>query len=324
MRERLDDRSLCLDLKPVVALARRSRDLASASSMANHRLPSALILVVALCCTILFPALCRAQENSDTEAAAPKGDAEGCADLAAFARLATSTIVSCNTGDSVQVTMPLKPDAQGYARQKLVRGAYEYREYQISQADQQEQAFDNLMQLLPIAGFTVKYSMSPSTITARKDNVWVLVNISGEFYNVSFVATKEDAWTPVTDVEGISREMQARSRVAIYGVEFSPDNQAVTEHKPQILDEVVNYLKANPRLAVAIESHKMSPIGSAEVDQEITRKRAQAVVAWLEAHGIAAARLQPKALGRSKPITENDTPLEIQQNERIELAKPTS
>jgi outer membrane protein OmpA-like peptidoglycan-associated protein len=69
-----------------------------------------------------------------------------------------------------------------------------------------------------------------------------------------------------------------------------------------------------------VESHKMSEDGNPEDDQEITQKRATAIVAWLEAHGIATGRLQPKGLGRSKPVTENDTPLEIQRNERIELA----
>jgi outer membrane protein OmpA-like peptidoglycan-associated protein len=219
--------------------------------------------------------------------------------------------------------MPLQPDGRGYARQKVVRGAYEFREYQIFQQDQQEQAFENLMQLLPIAGFVVKYSSSPSTITARKDNAWILVNISGELYNVNFVAAKDDSWAPVKDMEEISREMQASSRVALYGIEFSQNNDAITD-KPGILGEVANYLKANPRMAVVIESHKVSPGGSAASDLEVTRKRGQAVVVWLEAHGIAAGRLQSKALGRSRPITENDTPLEIQRNERIELAKPAS
>ena len=73
-----------------------------------------------------------------------------------------------------------------------------------------------------------------------------------------------------------------------------------------------------------VESHKMSANGNAEGDQEITGKHAKAAVAWLEAHGIAAGRLHPKGLGRSKPIAENDTAPEIQINERIELVKAGS
>lgn len=115
--------------------------------------------------------------------------------------------------------------------------------------------------------------------------------------------------------------METHNRVAIYGIEFSPDNQAVVEENSKILGEVLMYLKGNSGLTIDVESYKSSINGSAEDDQEITRKRAQAVAGWLETHGIAAVRLQPKAFGRNKPITENDTPMEVQRNERIELAK---
>jgi outer membrane protein OmpA-like peptidoglycan-associated protein len=138
---------------------------------------------------------------------------------------------------------------------------------------------------------------------------------------VSVVRSKEEPWTPVRNAQEISREMEAHKRVAIYGIEFSPDNQSVIEENSKILGEVLTYIKGNPGLAIIVESHKTSTNGNAEDDQEITRRRAKAVADWLETHGVAAGRLQPKAVGRNKPITENDTPQEIQRNERIELAK---
>jgi outer membrane protein OmpA-like peptidoglycan-associated protein len=267
-----------------------------------------------------FPALCSAQEEPSAENAEPKVDAEGCSDLTVFPKLPASIIESCQGGNSYAISMPLKPDAQGYAREKRVRGSYEFRTYQLLQADQQEEAFDNLMQLLPIAGFTVKYSISPTTITARKEDIWILIQISGGFYNATVVNANEETWIPVKDADGISRGMQEHYRAAIYGIQFSEDNQTVLEENSRILGEILKYLKANPGLAIVVESHKMSEDGNPEDDQEITQKRATAIVAWLEAHGIATGRLQPKGLGRSKPVTENDTPLEIQRNERIELA----
>jgi outer membrane protein OmpA-like peptidoglycan-associated protein len=281
--------------------------------MAAHRLSFALVLGIALTCSIHRPAPCLAQESE------PNVDAAGCPDVI-FPKLAGSVVVSCRRGDSVEVTMPLKPDAQGFAREKSVRGIYEFREYQITRVDQQERAFENLMQMAPMAGFIVKYSASPSTITARNGDTWILINVSGDFYNVSVVRVKVEPWTPVKDAEGMSREMQTHSRVAIYGIEFSPYNQAVNEEDSKILIDVLRYIKENANLAVTVESHKFGTKGNAEDDLEITRKRANAVVGWLVAHGIAAGRLQSKALGRSKPVTENDTAIEIQRNERIVLA----
>lgn len=286
--------------------------------MAAHPFSSALVLGIAITCSILLPAPCLAQGSE------PNADAAGCPNLPIFPNLGASVVVSCRREDSVAVTMPLKPDAQGFAREKSVRGIYEFREYQITRADQQERAFENLMQWAPMAGLIVKYSMSPSTITARNGDTWVLINLSGDFYNVSVVQAKEEPWAPVKDTEGISQEMQTHARAAIYGIEFSPDNQAINESDSKILPEVLKYLKQNPSLPVSVESHKFSTHGTAESDLEITRNRANAVVDWLVAHGITAGRLQSKALGRSKPVTENDTAIEIQRNERIVLAKAAS
>ncbi len=148
--------------------------------------------------------------------------------------------------------------------------------------------------------------------------------MNGDSYSVSVVRVKEEPWAPVKDAEGISREMRTHSRVAVYGIEFSPDNQAINERTSKILAEVLKYLKENPDLAVIVESHKFSTKGNAEEDLEVTRKRGNAIVDWLVAHGITAGRLQSKALGRTNPVTENDTPIEIQRNERIAFAKAPS
>lgn len=63
----------------------------------------------------------------------------------------------CQRGDSVEVIMPLKPDARVVVREKSVSDTCEFREYQIM-PDEQAHAFENLMQLAPMAGFIVKRS----------------------------------------------------------------------------------------------------------------------------------------------------------------------
>jgi outer membrane protein OmpA-like peptidoglycan-associated protein len=216
--------------------------------------------------------------------------------------------------------MPLRPDANGMAREKKSRGAYQFREYQIGELVQPN-AFDNLLALLPMAGFRVKYSNKPSTITARKDDTWILINVSDDFYNVSVVQEAPEVWPAVKTAEEISREMQAHNHVDIYGVEFSPTDQSILERQPPILVEVLKYLRQNAELSVVIESDKVSKEGSPEMDAEITRKRANAVMEWLVANGVAQTRVQPRPGGRNNPITENESPSEIQRNERLVLVK---
>lgn len=290
--------------------------------MSKNRFSINLIAGIAFSIVILLPSKCWAQEDTDPQTGLPRQIAPGeCLDIPVPRKLVSAVIVSCDKQDSAEVTMPLNPDAQGNAREKTVRGAYESREYQIGEEQVRDEAFDTLTQSLDSSGFIIKYSSNPSIITGRKENTWVLVQIKGEYYDVAVVRAKEEPWTPVKNAQEISQEMEAHKRVGIYGVAFSPDNQTVVEQNSRILGEVLAYLKANPSLTVTVESHKASNSGSAEEDLEITKRRAKAVVDCLVAHGIAAERLQAKAFGRNKPIGENDTPLEIFRNDRIELAK---
>ncbi|HEY2546801.1 MAG TPA: OmpA family protein [Candidatus Acidoferrum sp.] len=291
--------------------------------MSVRRLLPGLISGIALTLAIYLPASCLAQSSSNAQTSEPNVDAPECSNLTVFPKLAASVVVSCQSGKSVSVNMPLKPDAQGFAREKSIRGVYEYREYRITLIDQQEeQSFESLMQLIPMAGFIAKYSVKPSTITARNGDTWILININNDSYNVSVVREVQEPWTPVKTAEEISQEMEAHKSVAIYGIQFAPKNQTIQENGSAILNEVLKYLRQNPNLAVVIESHKVTTNGTEESDLKTTSDRANAVVAWLVAHGIAAGRLQAKPFGRSRPLTENDSAIEIQRNERITLAKP--
>lgn len=277
-----------------------------------------LSLAIALTCVL--PARCSAQQVDINGMPIDPAERAGCPRLEALPPLPSAKVVSCQKSDSVEVSMPLKPDPNGLAQEKKARGAYQFREYQIGELEQPN-AFDNLLALLPSAGFRVKYSNKPSTITARKDDTWILINVSDEFYNVSVVQEAPEVWPAVKTAEEISREMQAHNHVDIYGVGFSPTDQSILERQPPILVEVLKYLRQNAELSVVIESDKVSKEGSPEMDEEITRKRANAVMEWLVANGVAQTRVQPRPGGRNNPVTENESPSEIQRNERLVLVK---
>ena len=273
-----------------------------------------LVPAFALGWFIQLSAPCWPQENPNNQ------DTTSCPSLKVFPPLPMSVVESCHTEDSVEVTLPLSPDANGLAREKRVRGAYEFREYHIPESDR-GYAFESLMNLIPIAGFVVKYSNKPSTITARKGNTWMLINIGGESYNVSVVVVPEESWTSVKNAEAISREFKAHGRVEIYGINFSPNDQSIQEAQSDILFEILKYLKENPSVSLVIESHKFSTQGMPEDDSEITRERANAVMDWLIEHGVTRSRVQPRPCGRDNPLTDNESPAEIQRNERIALIK---
>ena len=289
--------------------------------MVTHSLLPRFVVSIAVACSIQFPALCLAQENPNTLTTLPAIQAADCPPFTTFPQVPMTIVVSCEKANSVEVTMPLKPDAQGRAQQKSVRGLYQFREYRNPRAEQQDYMFDNLVQFAPMAGFTVLYSARPSVITARSGQTWVLINVGDDSYNISMVRESQMSCTPVNNAEEIAREMEDHDRVAIYGIQFSPENQIMEEKSSEPLKAVLKYIGQDPARSLVIESHKVSTKGTKEDDFESTRERASAVVEWLVAHGIPAELLQAKPFGRMQPLTENETPMGIQCNERIELSK---
>jgi outer membrane protein OmpA-like peptidoglycan-associated protein len=288
----------------------------------RFRFGSPFTMVLACVCVITFSPACLAQEPQPNSLPPLGGnqDTSGCPPLTILWPISGATVVSCQHADSVEVTMPLQPDSNGYAQEKRVRGTFEYREYTLDEIGQNG-AFDNMMRELPQAGFRVIFSSKPSTITARKEDTWALIKMSGEFYNVSVVQGPPETWTAVKTAAEISSEMQAHNRVDIYGIEFSAPDQTIQEKQSPILFEILTYLKQNPDVSVVVESHKWSTDAPPETDSEITRERANAVTDWLVTHGIARTRVQPRPFGRDKPFNGNQSPSEVERNERIALAK---
>jgi len=104
--------------------------------------------------------------------------------------------------------------------------------------------------------------------------------------------------------------------VVLFGVNKS-------ELKPAaypLLDEVVSIMKKNPDIRGFIEGHTDST-GSEAYNQQLSEKRARAVEAYIESHGIDRARFSVKGYGETKPLAPNDTPEGRQENRRVELRR---
>ena len=88
------------------------------------------------------------------------------------------------------------------------------------------------------------------------------------------------------------------------------------------LDNVAGVL-ANERSDVKVEviGHTDS-VGSAEYNQVLSEKRADAVKAYLVAHGIAAERISVSGYGESRPRASNDTIEGRRLNRRVEIKVP--
>jgi outer membrane protein OmpA-like peptidoglycan-associated protein len=77
---------------------------------------------------------------------------------------------------------------------------------------------------------------------------------------------------------------------------------------------VLNY----PTLQLTIEGHTDS-VGSAEYNQALSEKRADAVHDYLVSQGVDASKLSAQGLGKFHPVADNSTPAGRQKNRRVEI-----
>lgn len=87
-----------------------------------------------------------------------------------------------------------------------------------------------------------------------------------------------------------------------------------------ILLPVLEMLQRNPALNVDIEGHA-DWMGSDAYNIGLSQRRAQSVVEWLVAHGIARERLVAVGKGEREPIASNETAEGRQLNRRVEVRR---
>jgi outer membrane protein OmpA-like peptidoglycan-associated protein len=84
------------------------------------------------------------------------------------------------------------------------------------------------------------------------------------------------------------------------------------------LDRLTSFLNEYPKRTAAIEGFTDS-MGSEEMNQSLSERRAAAVKEYLVAKGVDSARLSSKGRGENSPVADNDTLAGRQQNRRVEV-----
>jgi OmpA-OmpF porin, OOP family len=101
-------------------------------------------------------------------------------------------------------------------------------------------------------------------------------------------------------------------------INFDFDKANIKAESNPILDEVTEYLKANPNVKMEVQGHTDGK-GKAAYNLKLSDKRAAAVKAYLVGKGVAADRLETKGFGLTKPVAPNDTEENRARNRRVEF-----
>ncbi len=102
-------------------------------------------------------------------------------------------------------------------------------------------------------------------------------------------------------------------------VHFATGSATILPDSFPMLTEIVQLLKATPAIKkMMIEGHTDNR-GGADMNLDLSKRRAASVRAWLVQHGIDGGRLDSEGYGLTKPIQTNDTAEGRQANRRVEF-----
>lgn len=116
----------------------------------------------------------------------------------------------------------------------------------------------------------------------------------------------------------LGRQLDAAGRIDLYGIHFDIDKATLKPESTAVLEQVLALLEERADLQVAIAGHTDAE-GDDAHNLALSQRRAKAVVDWLTARGIAAARMRAEGLGESAPVASNATPEGRALNRRVEI-----
>lgn len=108
--------------------------------------------------------------------------------------------------------------------------------------------------------------------------------------------------------------------VALQGIQFDTGKDSIKPESEPLLSEIKSLLDANPSLRLSVEGHTDN-VGAAAANLALSKRRADAVRAWLIGKGVVAARLVSQGFGDTRPVADNRMEAGRAKNRRVELVR---
>jgi outer membrane protein OmpA-like peptidoglycan-associated protein/opacity protein-like surface antigen len=103
-------------------------------------------------------------------------------------------------------------------------------------------------------------------------------------------------------------------------VYFDTDKSFVIEKYKTELDELADFLKANPKMRISVSGHTDSRESEA-YNMALSDRRATYVCNYLAKKGVKKSRIDKYFYGKSRPVASNDTPEGMALNRRVEISQ---
>lgn len=107
--------------------------------------------------------------------------------------------------------------------------------------------------------------------------------------------------------------------VIMEAIQFENNKSTIKTDSEDVLLAILKAVNSLPTSSRFIVQGHTDNRGSAKRNKTLSEARAQAVVAWLAAHGVEADRFTAEGYGPSKPIADNKTEAGRKTNRRVEI-----
>ena len=104
--------------------------------------------------------------------------------------------------------------------------------------------------------------------------------------------------------------------VKLEGVHFAFDSSRLTDEAKSILDKAASEINAHSSSSFTVEGHTDS-YGSDEYNQQLSERRANAVMNYLISRGVPASSLSAIGKGENYPVASNDSREGRAENRRV-------
>ena len=123
------------------------------------------------------------------------------------------------------------------------------------------------------------------------------------------------------NADDMKQAIHNSGKVAVYGLYFDTDKDAVKSASQPTLAEIAKLLKSEPSLRLHVVGHTDNQ-GRPDYNLDLSRRRAASVVGELTSkYSIAANRLDAFGCGIYSPIASNEAEAGRAQNRRVELVQ---